>query len=66
MRAEVDSLLGDEPREWEVIDIDTDPDLSRRYGTEIPVLFVNGRLFAKIRLPRLAARLRLLRAASTV
>ncbi len=39
------------------------PSLAARYGNEIPVLFVNGRLFAKIRLPRLAARLRLLRAA---
>jgi hypothetical protein len=63
MRAEVDSLLGDEPREWEMVDVDTDADLARRYGDEIPILFVNGRLFAKIRLPRLAARLRLLRAA---
>jgi hypothetical protein len=63
MRAEVDSLLADEPREWEVVDVDTDANLARRYGDEIPILFVNGRLFAKIRLPRLAARLRLLRAA---
>ena len=63
MRAEVESLLGDRPREWEVVDVDGDAELSRRYGNEIPVLFVNGRLFAKIRLPRLAAKLRLLRAA---
>ena len=64
MRAEVDALLGDAPREWEVVDIDGDPALSTRYGNEIPVLFVNGKLFAKIRLPRLAARLRLHRAAA--
>jgi hypothetical protein len=37
--------------------------LARRYGEEIPILFVNGRLFAKVRLPRLASRLRLRRAA---
>jgi len=56
-------MLGAEPREWEVVDVDSDPELARRYGEEIPVLFVNERLFAKVRLPRLASRLRLRRAA---
>jgi hypothetical protein len=65
MRAEVEALLGKTPREWEVVDVGGDAELSRRYGNEIPVLFVNGRLFAKGRLPRLAARLRLLRAAGS-
>jgi hypothetical protein len=65
MRADVEALLGETPREWEVVDVDADAELSRRYGDEIPVLFVNGRLFAKVRLPRLAARLRLLRAATS-
>ena len=63
MRQEVDALLGDMPREWEVVDVDTDPALAARFGETIPVLYVNGRLFAKIRLPRLASRIRLLRAA---
>jgi hypothetical protein len=63
MRREVDALLGSEPREWAVVDVDSDPDLARRWGESIPVLFVNERLFAKVRLPHLAARLRLLRAA---
>jgi glutaredoxin-like protein DUF836 len=63
MRAEVDALLADRKTTWEVVDVDSDPKLSSRYGESIPVLFVNGRLFAKIRLPRLAPRLRLLRAA---
>jgi len=63
MRAEVDALLPDRERIWEVVDVDSDPKLSGRYGESIPVLFVNGRLFAKVRLPRLAPRLRLLRAA---
>ena len=63
MRREVDDLLGAEPREWEVVDVDSDPELARRYGEEIPILFVNERLFAKVRLPRLASRLRLRRAA---
>ncbi|HEV2064094.1 MAG TPA: glutaredoxin family protein [Thermoanaerobaculia bacterium] len=65
MRTEVEALLGETPREWEVVDVGSDAELSRRYANEIPVLFVNGRLFAKVRLPRLAARLRLLRAAGS-
>lgn len=64
MREDVDRLLGARPREWEVVDVDSDAELTRRFGESIPVLFVNGRLFAKIRVPRLGARLRLLRAAS--
>ena len=64
MRRDVDALLGEAPRAWEVVDVDADGELARSWGETIPVLFVNGRLFAKIRLPRLAARLRLLRAAT--
>jgi hypothetical protein len=63
MRREVETILAGVPRQWEVVDVDSDPDLARRYGESIPVLFVNGRLFAKIRLPRLATALRLRRAA---
>lgn len=65
MRREVDALLADQPHEWNVVDVDSDPDLARRYGDSIPVLFVNGRLFAKIRVPRMASRLRLLRSVSS-
>ena len=63
MRRQVEALLGDTPRNWEEVDVDSDPELARRYGESIPILFVNGRLFAKVRLPRLAAALRLRRAA---
>jgi ABC-type uncharacterized transport system ATPase subunit len=63
MRRAVDELLGQAPREWEVVDVDSDAELAERYGEAIPVLFVNGRLFAKVRLPRLGLRLRLERAA---
>ncbi len=66
LREEIDHLLGDLPRDWEIVDIDTDPQLVRRFGEAIPVLYVNGRLFAKTRLPKLGARLRLLRAAREV
>ncbi len=64
MRREVNALLGDRPHEWTVVDVDSDADLARRYGDSIPVLFVNGHLFAKIRLPRLSSKFRLLRVAS--
>ena len=63
MQTEVDALLRERPRNWEVIDVDSAPELADRYGESIPVLFVNDRLFAKVRLPRLAGKLRLLRAA---
>jgi glutaredoxin len=64
MRRQVEAILADVERQWEEVDVDSDPELARRYGETIPILFVNGRLFAKIRLPRLAAALRLRRAAS--
>jgi glutaredoxin len=63
MQTEVDALLRERARNWEVIDVDSDPELAERYGESIPVLFVNDRLFAKVRLPRLGIRFRLLRAA---
>ena len=64
MRHQVEEILADVERQWEEVDVDSDPELARRYGETIPILFVNGHLFAKIRLPRLAAALRLRRAAS--
>jgi hypothetical protein len=63
MRRRVDTILSGLPRSWEEVDVDSDTELARRYGESIPVLFVNGRLFAKFRLPRLAVALRLRRAA---
>ena len=63
MRRQVDAILAGRPRSWEEVDVDSDRELASRYGESIPVLFVNGRLFAKVRLPRLAAALRLRRAA---
>jgi len=64
MRAEVDRLLDGDAHRWEVVDVDSDDEIARRWGDSIPVLFVNGRFFAKVRVPSLAARLRLLRAAA--
>ena len=62
LRREVDSILEEVPHAWEIVDVDSDPDLAARFGDSIPVLYVGGRLFAKTRLPPIAPRLRLLRA----
>ena len=40
----------------EEIDISSDPDLESRYGTEIPVLMVNGKKAAKYRVTENALR----------
>ena len=64
MRDEVDRMLSGDAHRWEVVDVDSDDEIARRWGDSIPVLFVNGRFFAKVRVPKLAARLRLLRAAA--
>jgi hypothetical protein len=63
MKREVDTILGGEPHIWEIVNVDSQPDLAARYGESIPVLFVNDRLFAKVRLPNLAG-LRSLRSAA--
>jgi len=63
MQTEVDAVLADRQRVWEIVDVDSDASLAARYGESIPILFVNGRLFAKVRLPRLGIRFRLIRAA---
>lgn len=63
MRSRVETILAGVPHRWEEVDVDSDTELARRYGESIPVLFVNGRLFARTRLPRLAVELRLRRAA---
>jgi hypothetical protein len=55
-------MLQEIPHAWEIVDVDSDPDLAARFGDSIPVLYVGGRLFAKTRLPPIAPRLRLLRA----
>lgn len=63
MRRQVDEILAGTERTWDEVNVDSDPDLARRYGESIPVLFVDGRLFAKVRLPKVAAAIRLRRAA---
>jgi hypothetical protein len=64
MRADVDRILEGRAHDWEIVDVDSDDEIARRWSDSIPVLFVNGRLFAKLRLPKLAPALRLMRAAA--
>jgi hypothetical protein len=64
MRSQVDALLAGEPHEWDEVNVDEDDEIARRFSDEIPVLFVNGRLFAKGSLPSLSVRERLARAAA--
>lgn len=42
-----------------IVDVDSDPELARLYGLEVPVLFVDGRKFAKVRVQEARLRRRL-------
>jgi glutaredoxin len=55
--AEVCAELG---TDYEVADVDTDPELRRRYGEQVPVTFVDGRQhdFWRVDPDRLRAALR--------
>jgi glutaredoxin len=46
----------------EIVDVDSDPDLARRFGEEVPVVFVAGRKAFKFRVAPAQLRDRLLRA----
>jgi glutaredoxin len=58
----LDEVRADHPFDLEVVDIDTDADLVARYGTEIPVILVNGRKAFKYRVDANSLRDRLDRA----
>jgi glutaredoxin len=62
MKSQVDELLARDEHEWEIVDVDADDETARRWSDAIPVLFVNGELFATGSLPAIDARARLLRA----
>jgi glutaredoxin len=49
MKAVVARLAETIAVDLEEVDISTDPELERRYGVEIPVLLIDGRLAAKYR-----------------
>jgi hypothetical protein len=46
-----------------IVDVDREPALARDYGGEVPVLWFNGRKYAKYRLSAPKLRLKLLREA---
>ena len=50
MKAVVNRVAGALPVEIEDVDISADPALEERYGTEVPVLLVNGKRAAKYRI----------------
>ncbi len=59
MRAVLDAVGRDLPLAVEEIDVDGDPALVAAYGTEIPVLCVNGRKAFKYRVDATTLRRRL-------
>ena len=61
MRAVVDAVAGEWGVACEEVDVDTDPALAARYGAEVPVLCVNGRVAFRYRVDAAALRARLAR-----
>jgi glutaredoxin len=49
MKHVIDTLRARIPLTLEVIDITTDPELTARYGVDIPVLLIDGKKAAKHR-----------------
>ncbi len=47
--AEVEALAADWRFDLERLDVDTDPELVARWGDTVPVILVEGRLAAKVR-----------------
>jgi glutaredoxin len=61
MRRVVEGVIREIPVTLEEIDVDGDPALAAAYGTEVPVLCVNGRKAFKYRVDAPALRARLAR-----
>jgi len=61
MKAVVEPLVRELGATLEEVDISGDPDLEARFGTEIPVLFINGRKAFKYRVTARELRQRLRR-----
>lgn len=45
-------LQGDADFQWRVVDIDSDPELRKKYNDEVPVIFIDGRKAFKYRMDR--------------
>ena len=61
MKAVVEEVRREIPFALEVVDISGDPDLEAAYGSEIPVLVIDGRKAFKYRVDAPALRRRLAR-----
>jgi glutaredoxin len=61
MKELADRVARDYSARVEAVDIDLDRELVRHYDAEVPVLFVNGRKFAKYRVGEATLRWKLLR-----
>ena len=57
--AVVERVRAAQPFELEIVDVDSDPALARQYGEEVPVVLVDGRKHAKLRVDEQALRRRL-------
>jgi hypothetical protein len=61
MQAVVEAVAREFPATLEIVDVDSDPALAARLGSEVPVLSVNGRRAFKYRVEAAALRARLAR-----
>lgn len=61
MKEVIRKVAGEISFEMKEIDVDTAPDLREKYGSEVPVLFINGRKAFKYRVREEELRKRLKR-----
>lgn len=61
MKEVIRKVAGEISFEMKEIDVDTAPDLQEKYGSEVPVLFINGRKAFKYRVREEELRKRLKR-----
>ena len=59
MKKVIQELQTEIPTEVEEIDVDSEPELAKVFGHEVPVLFINGRKAFKYRVTRKELRKRL-------
>lgn len=60
MQAMLERLQSERPFEWRVVDVDSAPGLVLYYSHRVPVLQVNGKTIAELRVPEAELRQRLL------
>lgn len=63
-RAALDAVRAEVPFDLDVVDVDTDPELVKAYGWEVPVVLVDGRKAFKYRVDPSELRAKLARSAS--